>query len=245
MGSGEERGFLVPAHFKEEPPSEADMNFASIIWGLSLGVTIFNCTKAVRQTQASIQRRNKLTSYVAFIWAEVISSTILGILVWTYLQGSLQPSFHFYFSISMFTFSSPFCLGCLCSHGLVVFWSIQVQCLIQIIINRVSLLMVVRRNGTVLKWTCFFILLAINISVFSIWIPARLQISETFIHINNVWDRVEKVLFALMDAVLNFYFIWVVKKRLVANGLQKYTRLYHMNMFLVGISIVLDVSCSD
>ena len=46
-----------------------------------------------------------------------------------------------------------------------------------------------------------------------------------------------------MDAVLNFYFIWVVKKRLVANGLQKYTRLYHMNMFLVGISIALDVSC--
>ncbi|KAG5797373.1 hypothetical protein H9Q69_003614 [Fusarium xylarioides] len=150
-----EHGFLVPPNFKEEPPTEDDMNFASIIW--------------------------------------------------------------------------------------VVFWSIQVQCLIQIIINRVSLLMVVRRNGTLLKWTCFGILLAINISVFCVWIPARLQINEKYIHVNEIWDRMEKVLFAIMDAALNFYFIWVVKQRLVANGLQKYTRLYHMNMFLVAISIALDI----
>uniref|UniRef100_A0A0D2Y2F5 Integral membrane protein n=1 Tax=Fusarium oxysporum (strain Fo5176) TaxID=660025 RepID=A0A0D2Y2F5_FUSOF len=180
-----EHGFLVPPNFKEEPPSDDDMNFASIIWGLSLGVTIFNCGKAMRQTQAAIRRRNRLTLYIMFIWLEV-------------------------------------------------------QCLIQIIINRVSLLMVVRRNGTVLKWTCFGILLAINISVFCVWIPARLQISEKYIHVNEIWDRMEKVLFAIMDAALNFYFIWVVKQRLVANGLQKYTRLYHMNMFLVAISIALD-----
>lgn len=123
----------------------------------------------------------------------------------------------------------------------VVWWSTQVQCLIQIIINRVSLLMVVRSNGTKLKWTCFLILLAVNISVFCIWVPARLQISERYIHLNEIWDRCEKVIFALMDAALNFYFIYVVKQRLVANGLQKYTRLYQMNLFLVAISIALDV----
>ncbi|KAF5000195.1 hypothetical protein FGRMN_2009 [Fusarium graminum] len=217
-----EHGFLVPAHFEEHPPSSNDMNFASIIWGLSLGVMVFNCGKATRQTMSTIKRRNNLTTYTIFIWIEIISSSILGIIVWLYLRGTIRPSFQYFFSI-------------------IVFWSIQVQCLIQIIINRVSLLMVVRRNGTILKWTCFGILLAINISVFCIWIPARLQISETFIHVNNIWDRLEKVLFAIMDAALNFYFIWVVKKRLVANGLQKYTRLYHMNMFLVGISIALDI----
>ncbi len=101
--------------------------------------------------------------------------------------------------------------------------------------------MVVRSNGTKLKWLCFLILLAVNISVFCIWVPARLQISEAYIHLNNIWDRCEKVIFAIMDAVLNFYFIYVVKQRLVANGLQKYTRLYQMNMFLCGISIALDV----
>lgn len=118
----------------------------------------------------------------------------------------------------------------------------QVQCLIQIIINRVGLLMVNRVNAVRLKWVCFILLLAVNISVMCIWVPARLQINKTYIHINEIWDRCEKVIFALIDAALNFYFIYVVKKRLISNGLSKYTRLYHMNLFLVGISISLDVS---
>lgn len=94
------RGFLVPEHFKAEPPTEDDMNIASIIWGLSLGVTVFNCAKAFRQSKAAIERRKRLTFYVSLIWIEVISSTILGIMVWLYLRGLLQPSFFFYFFIS-------------------------------------------------------------------------------------------------------------------------------------------------
>lgn len=96
-----ERGFLVPEHFKEQPPTEADMNFASIIWGLSLGVTIFNCGKAVRQTKSTLDRRHRLTMYITFIWLEVISSTVLGIIVWLYLDQIIKPSFEYYFSISM------------------------------------------------------------------------------------------------------------------------------------------------
>ncbi|KAL6399748.1 uncharacterized protein AUP68_17155 [Ilyonectria robusta] len=102
--------------------------------------------------------------------------------------------------------------------------------------------MVVRSNATRLKWLCFLILLAINISVFCIWVPARLQINETYIHVNNIWDRCEKVIFGIMDAALNFFFIYTVKQRLVANGLTKYTRLYQANLVLVTLSIILDVS---
>ncbi|KAH7260159.1 hypothetical protein FSOLCH5_009491 [Fusarium solani] len=217
-----ERGFLVPENFKDDLPNEDDMNIASIIWGLSLGVVVFNCAKAFRQAKSAIHRRKRLTTYVVLVWLEIVSSFILGVMVWLYLRGIIPPSFQFYFFI-------------------IVFWSTQVQCLIQIIINRVSLLMVVRANGTRLKWLCFLILLAINISVFCIWVPARLQINDTFVHINEIWDRCEKVIFAVMDAALNFYFIWVVKKRLISNGLQKYNRLYQMNLFLVAISIALDI----
>lgn len=102
--------------------------------------------------------------------------------------------------------------------------------------------MVIRSNATKLKWLCFAILLAVNVSVFCIWVPARLQISDTYVHLNEIWDRCEKVIFAIMDAFLNFYFIYIVKKRLISNGLQKYNRLYQMNLFLVMISIALDVS---
>ncbi|RBR06495.1 uncharacterized protein FIESC28_11041 [Fusarium coffeatum] len=220
--TGDHRGFLVPDRYVDDLPNDTDMNIASIAWGLSLGITVFNVAKAVRQTQSSWQRRKKITSYVALLWAEIISSFLLGIMCWFYLRGNIEPSMQFFFFI-------------------IVWWSTQVQCLIQIIINRVSLLMVVRSNGTKLKWLCFLILFAINISVFCIWVPARLQISDKYVHLNEIWDRCEKVIFALMDAVLNFYFIYIVKQRLVANGLQKYTRLYQMNMFLCGISIALDI----
>ncbi|KAG5794569.1 hypothetical protein H9Q69_006385 [Fusarium xylarioides] len=216
------RGFLVPDNYVDDLPNETDMNIASIAWGLSLGITLFNIAKAIRQTRSAWNRRKRVTSYIALIWAEIISSFILGVMCWFYLRGDIEPSMQFFFFI-------------------IVWWSTQVQCLIQIIINRVSLLMVVRSNGTKLKWLCFLILLAVNISVFCIWVPARLQISETYIHLNNIWDRCEKVIFAIMDAILNFYFIYVVKQRLVANGLQKYTRLYQMNMFLCAISIALDI----
>lgn len=198
------------------------MNVASITWGLSLGVIIFNCAKAFRQSKSAIERRKRITAYVALVWMEIISSLILSVMCWTYLRGIIPPSFQFYFFI-------------------IVFWSTQVQCLIQIIINRVGLLMVIRSNATKLKWLCFLILLAVNVSVFCIWVPARLQISDEYVSINNIWDRCEKVIFALMDAILNFYFIYIVKKRLISNGLQKYTRLYQMNLFLVGVSIALDI----
>ncbi|EXK75722.1 hypothetical protein FOQG_19512 [Fusarium oxysporum f. sp. raphani 54005] len=216
------RGFLVPDNYVDDLPNDTDMNVASIAWGLSLGITIFNIAKATRQTRSAWNRRKKITSYVALVWVEIISSFLLGVMCWFYLWGVIEPSMQFFFFI-------------------IVWWSTQVQCLIQIIINRVSLLMVVRSNGTKLKWLCFLILLAVNISVFCIWVPARLQISEQYIHLNEIWDRCEKVIFAIMDAALNFYFIYIVKQRLVANGLQKYTRLYQMNMFLCGISIALDV----
>ncbi|RYP89450.1 hypothetical protein DL769_000001 [Monosporascus sp. CRB-8-3] len=81
----------------------------------------------------------------------------------------------------------------------------------------------------------------INISVYCIWIPARLQISPTYIHVNEIWDRVEKVIFCLIDASLNLYFIYLVRSRLIAGGLDKYTSLYRFNLVMIAVSMSLDV----
>jgi hypothetical protein len=94
------RGFLVPDNYVDDLPNETDMNVASIAWGLSLGVTLFNVAKAVRQTRSAWNRRKKITSYIALLWAEIISSTILGIMCWFYLEGTIQPSMQFFFFIS-------------------------------------------------------------------------------------------------------------------------------------------------
>ncbi|CAF3617037.1 unnamed protein product [Fusarium graminearum] len=113
--------------------------------------------------------------------------------------------------------------------------------LLQIIINRIGLLMVSKTRATRLKWIVFVIILLVNISVFVIWMPARLQINDRWIRLNSIWDRCEKVIFAVVDGVLNGYFIYLVRSRLVENGLTKYIPLYRMNLGLIVLSLSLDI----
>lgn len=103
--------------------------------------------------------------------------------------------------------------------------------------------MVVPGRATRMKWMVFIVILVINISVAVIWTPARLQISPTWHRLNEIWDRVEKAIFALVDGALNFYFIFLVRTRLIDNGLTKYTPLFRLNIILIVISLSLDVSC--
>lgn len=62
-----------------------------------------------------------------------------------------------------------------------------------------------------------------------------------YIHINNIWDRIEKCLYLVIDAFLNWYFIKIVKENLVANGLQKYNRLVRFNQRIIIVSLLMDV----
>ncbi|KAM6504766.1 hypothetical protein FSOLCH5_015260 [Fusarium solani] len=124
---------------------------------------------------------------------------------------------------------------------IIVCWCFQTQLLVQIIINRLSLLMINREKASRLKWGAFAILTFINITVGIVWIPNRLQISETWIRIDAIWDRIEKVIFLLVDASLNIYFIYLVRTRLISNGLTKYNTLFTVNIAMVIISISMDV----
>lgn len=112
----------------------------------------------------------------------------------------------------------------------------------QILANRLSLILY---NPVKARWLKLGLLIAIgiiNVSVFCIWVPARLQISETWIRINNIWDRIEKAIFAAIDMALNVYFMWLVKSKLVASGLTQYNLVYRVNVIMVCLSISLDVS---
>jgi hypothetical protein len=81
----------------------------------------------------------------------------------------------------------------------------------------------------------------INISVFFIWIPARLQISRNYHLINEYWDRIEKALYLIVDALLNWYFLKTVKANLISNGLTKYNKLVRFNQRIVVVSLLMDV----
>lgn len=111
-----------------------------------------------------------------------------------------------------------------------------------IIINRIALIMYDNKRVRKLKWSATLLVGAINISVFVIWMPARLEVSETWIHINDIWDRVEKGMLAVVDLGLNLYFIYLVRKELITYGLTKYRHLYRFNIGMIFISMSLDVS---
>lgn len=60
--------------------------------------------------------------------------------------------------------------------------------------------------------------------------------------INKYWDPISKVLILLVDAGLNWYFLRIVKVRLLSkHGLVKYKPLVSFNTKLMVVSIGMDV----
>lgn len=112
----------------------------------------------------------------------------------------------------------------------------------QIIINRISLLMADQFQARQLKWGTFVIVSIIGITVNVIWIPASLQISDKWIFANEVWDRLKQCILTVMDIALNGYFLYMVHSHLISNGLHKYTNLFKYNVVMVVLVVILDVS---
>ncbi|RFN48698.1 hypothetical protein FIE12Z_7017 [Fusarium flagelliforme] len=208
--------------FTEVKAGSNDMNIASIAWGISLGVGMFTFVKGLRQTIDAWNRGKKFNHYVILLWLEWASSCLMSAVTWCYLRNYIPGGFPVFFV-------------------LIFLWCIQIQALIQIIVNRIAILMVDRRKAKWLKIWSFVIILCVNISVFTIWIPARLEVNQTWVNINKVWDRIEKVIFLFVDAGLNLYFIHLVHSRLIANGLTKYTRLFKFNLGMIAVSMTMDV----
>jgi hypothetical protein len=125
----------------------------------------------------------------------------------------------------------------------VTYWSIQVQLLPQVIINRIAIIDSNTRRIRLDKYSVAIIVTVINISVYCIWIPTRLQISHEYLQVNNIWDRCEKTIYLVIDASLNWRFIWTVRKNLVKIGLEKYRSLMHVNIAIVILS--LSMGCKE
>ncbi|KAH7091567.1 hypothetical protein FB567DRAFT_436690 [Paraphoma chrysanthemicola] len=207
-------GFLI------QPLPQAAFIGATTIFALTGVFACSTASIAIAQTRRS--RRPWSSGYIWMIWAEWASCVALALICFLHLLRVIRPNFYFYF------------------FGL-VFWTIQTQCLLQIIINRIRIILQDRRKGKRLQIATFVFWSLINISVFCIWIPARLQISAKIMHINEIWDRVEKAVYLIIDAALNVFFIRTVKENLISNGLQKYNRLVKFNQAMIAISLLMDV----
>ena len=101
--------------------------------------------------------------------------------------------------------------------------------------------MVSKRKARMLKWGLFILIGAVNISVYIIWIPAHMpSATPSMVLLDNIWERVEKAFFLLIDFGLNLYFLYLIRFRLIADGLTKYWRLFHFNAGIVCVSLSMD-----
>ncbi|EKG11702.1 hypothetical protein MPH_11195 [Macrophomina phaseolina MS6] len=216
---------LLSPHFELEPVTQDDMILASLTWGFTLGFGLLTTWTAIKQSYQAYSKHGwrKLNNpYIWMIWLEIAVCLSFSIICWMYLRGVIPPSFAFYFCI-------------------LTTWALQVQFLLQIIINRVSVLLVDRKKAYRIKVGVAILITAVNISVYCIWIPARLQVSKAYIHLNDIWDRIEKVIYLIVDACLNRYFIKVVQDRLVRQGFKKYESVVKFNLYIIGFSLSMDV----
>ncbi|RYO56999.1 hypothetical protein AA0113_g8313 [Alternaria arborescens] len=213
-------GPFISDSYENEPITESDIIIASVVWALTLINVIIALWLIQKQTRGS---RSPLKSvYIWMIWLELTVSFVMGLESFLHLLKYIRPSFAFYFTI-------------------LFWWCIQVQLLLQIIINRIRVIVPDRKRSRWIMITTAVFVTAINISVFNIWIPARLQINSTYHLVNEYWDRIEKGLYLLVDAALNWYFLKTVKENLINNGLTKYNKLVRFNQQIVMLSLLMDV----
>ncbi|KAF2790695.1 hypothetical protein K505DRAFT_409675 [Melanomma pulvis-pyrius CBS 109.77] len=213
-------GPFIPAWYKNQAVTVVDITIASVVFGLTILAAFLALYLAYGQSKAS--RSPLRSTYVWLIWLELLASFLMGIECYLHLLKLIRPSFAFYFTI-------------------LFWWCIQVQLLLQIIINRIRVIVPDRRRSKHIMIGTAVIVTAINISVFNIWIPARLQTNHTYIRVNEIWDRIEKVVYLIIDAALNWYFLKTVKENLINNGLQKYNKLLIFNQRIIVVSLLMDV----
>ncbi|KAF1973242.1 hypothetical protein BU23DRAFT_465651 [Bimuria novae-zelandiae CBS 107.79] len=213
-------GPFIGRDFKNQTTTKTDIIITCFVWAATVINSLIAIYLGYHQSKTS---RSPLRSvYIWMIWLELGVSFIMGLESFLHVMKFIRPSFAFYFTI-------------------LFWWCIQVQLLLQIIINRIRIIVPDRRFSRKIMIGTAVIVTAINISVFNIWIPARCQINHTYILVNEIWDRMEKVVYLLIDALLNWYFLKTVKANLINNGLQKYNKLLRFNQRIIILSLLMDV----
>ena len=93
-----------------------------------------------------------------------------------------------------------------------------------------------------LRWGLFIVIGCINIAVAAIWPSAQMPgASPRLVTLNIIFEKAEKSFFLVVDLGLNLLFLYLVRFRLIADGLTKYWKLYNFNAAIVMLSTSMDV----
>ena len=93
-----------------------------------------------------------------------------------------------------------------------------------------------------LRWGLFIGIGLINLAVCIIWTIAQLPgATHTQVLVNMVFEKAEKTFFLVVDLGLNLLFLYLVRFRLIKDGLSKYWQLYNFNAGIVVLSTAMDI----
>ena len=102
--------------------------------------------------------------------------------------------------------------------------------------------MINKRRARKMKWTLVVAIGCINLAVFYIWTTAQMPSATPYqVMVNHMFEKAEKSFFLVIDLALNLYFLYLVRFRLIADGLSKYWRLFNFNAGIVVLSTSMDV----
>ena len=199
------------------------MDLATLFFGIFIPIFVITVAKAAKQTQSIFRKTGTLrNTYLYLIWGEALANVIFAVSTFLFIQGVIKPALWYYiFAVTL--------------------WGFQVQLLPQIIANRVALIMTNRSKAKMLKIGLAVPITMIIIAVYYIWVTAHLETATPEqIRLNFIFEKVEKSFFLIIDLALNVYFLYLVKSRLISAGLNKYWRLFNVNVGMVCISTGLD-----
>ncbi|EXJ70719.1 uncharacterized protein A1O5_05709 [Cladophialophora psammophila CBS 110553] len=199
-----------------------DYQLANAAAGFSLGFGFLTTWEAIKQTRHLINPWRSV--YIFMVWGELIANLAITILVWLFMNHYLFANVPTYFFV-------------------LFFWAFEIHFILQLIINRLSVVVSDRITATRVKWAVAVIITLVNIGVFSIFIPAHLNPppDKLFVVVNKYWDKATKFIILFIDAGLNLYFLHTVNARLVRNvGLTKYRSLVSFNIKLMVVSVLMD-----
>ncbi|KAK8042192.1 hypothetical protein PG993_006715 [Apiospora rasikravindrae] len=216
-----------------------DPGLATFFLGFTVAAAAFTFFQGIKQTRGVWSRSKNLdrSPYIIMLWLEWTADGAMAIITYLHITGVIPGSAPL--GIPSSPGPSPFLLPAP-TESVASFLAL-IQCIMGILVNRVSLLMYDPRTSRRLKWSVVALLGVINLSGFFIFIPSQLGVNATWVYADAIWDRLEKTIFAALDLSLNLYFIHLVRSNLIENGLLKYKLLYWVNLVMVFVSISLDV----
>ncbi|KAI5894434.1 uncharacterized protein SCHCODRAFT_02667437 [Schizophyllum commune H4-8] len=204
--------------YEELVVTRTDLVIATI-----LGFGYFVALHCVRE----VVRARRVTTYLFLIWGELLACLIYGTTCWLYLYEVIPPSFGIFFTTT-------------------TVWAFQVQLLLQIICNRIGILMDTPRQRKCLKLAIAFLVLLINISVYVVWVPSKMGVGENFKKVNVWWDRVEvscdhDVWFLTVCVALLAFCTNTQAHSIAFVQLTKYDTLVRYNTGIAIVSCAMDV----